>query len=268
MRPSIRTATIADYPAIARLFGELEGDPTPTFARWATDLMPHTLVAEHAGDVRGYVSFSQLGELGHVRNLVVAREARNTGLGRTLMDASAAALRAAGATEWHLNVHADNAAAIHLYEKLGLRAEHRSTAVRLRWRDIAALPAELATPLPVAPVEDDDIERAFGLPAGRIEMARLANRELVQLRDRDCAVSGFAAFDAELAGASPFHVARVPLAATLLSQLRAHAHHDHVTIVADDDPALADALVAAGADVRLRLVHYSGPLTTATLRCA
>ena len=256
----VRAASAADYPAFATLFRELGlDDPTPSIDRWTSDLMRQTLVADDGG-VRGYVNFYQLGNAGHVRNLVVAPDARNLGVGHTLMTASAKSLRSGGASEWHLNVKAHNAAAIHLYEKLGMRAEHRSTVVRLAWDDVGKLPAELATVTPAAPEEDDDLERAFGLPSGRLAMARRPGRVVVQLRDRDLDVLGFAVFDPAFPGATPFHLVRPALAAPLLATLRKHARHDYLQIVIENHDGLADELIAAGASVRLRLLHYSGPL--------
>jgi GNAT superfamily N-acetyltransferase len=259
MRTAVRAATAADYPAFTSLFHELDpGDAAPSLARWTTELMAQTLVADDGGRVQGYVCFSRLGRLGHVRNLVVTRDARNRGVGHALMSASAAAMRAAGVAEWHLNVEPGNEPAIRLYEKLGLRAEHRSTVVRLRWADVAQLPAELASVLPVMADEDDDIERAFDLPAGRIGMAR-RTRMLVQLRDRALAPVGFAAFDFDVPSIAPFRVARPALAATILAALRKHARHDHVGIVVENDEALADLLVGVG-EVRRRMLHYCGAL--------
>ena len=165
----------------------------------------------------------------------------------------------------YASVKADDAAAIALCEKLGLRGE-RATLLRMRWADVGALRAELAS-IAEATVEcDDDIERAFALPAGRVAMARRSDRTLVQLRDRDLAVVGFAAFDAKTA--TPFRVARPALAATLLAALRRHARGDHVQIVVDADDALLQTLRDAGAEIRLQLVHYSGELTTEAIRCA
>ena len=243
------------------LFRELElDDPIPSADRWASELMHHTLVADDGGGVKGYVNFYRLGQLGHVRNLVVTQDARNRGVGHRLMTASKAALRAAGAGEWHLNVKASNAAAIHLYEKLGMRAEHRSTIVRLRWTDVAKLPAELATVLPVAPDEDDDIERAFAMPSGRIAMTRQRDRVLLQLRDRELAPVGFAAFDIAFPGMMPFRVARPALAATLIAAMRKHAKHEHVGVAVENDEALAGMFIDAGAEVRRQLLHYVGRL--------
>ena len=268
MRAFVRPATVTDYTAFAALFRELDFDEAaPTYARWKSDLMTTTLVAD-GGVVSGYVNFYRLGNAGHVRNLVVAPGARNTGTGMALMTAAADRLRDAGATEWHLNVKANNAAAIHLYEKLGMRAEHRSTVVRFAWRDLPRLPAELATVGPASADEDDDLERAFDLPAGRLAMARRPGRVVYAMRDAQLAVLGFGVFDPAFPGATPFRVARPALAAPLLARLRAHAKHDYLQIVCENHDALAQVLIDAGATVRLRLLHYSGPLTTAELRCA
>lgn len=265
MRVLVRSAAVADYFAFAKLFRELEtGEPTPKVERWLGDLMRHTLVADN-GAVCGYVSFERLGNAGHVRNLVVAPDARRRGVGHALMTASADALRAAGASEWHLNVKAHNAAAIELYEKLGMRAEHRSTIVQLAWADVPGAPADVTG---AAPEDDDDLERAFALPAGRIAMARRPGRIVLQLRDTDLSVLGFAVFDRELPGATLFRVVRPGLAMPLLAALRTHARHAYLQIVVENHDALADALIAAGGTVRLRLLHYSGPLTMAVSRCA
>ena len=259
---------MSDYPAFAALFRELGIDePTPPFARWTSDLMRHTLVADD-GVVRGYVSFYKLGNAGHVKNLVVARDARNLGVGARLMSAAADMLGAVGASEWSLHVKANNAAAIYLYEKLGMRAEHRSTVVRLAWTDVAKLPAELTTVTSASCEEDDDLERAFGLPSGRLAMVRRPDRVVLQLRDADLAVLGFGVFDPDFPGVTPFHVARPALAAPLLASFRKHARHDYVQIVVENHDELASTLCEAGATVRLRLLHYRGPLTTAVARCA
>lgn len=257
----IRAATRDDYAVFAMLFRELGiDDPIPTLARWLSDLMSETLISEREGCVEGYVSFYMIGAVGHVRNLVVAPAARRAGVGLELMRAAAGALRARGADEWHLNVKCDNAPAIRLYEGLGFAVEHRSTVVRMTWAAAAALPADVAVALPVAPAEDDDIERALGLLPGRIAMSRMrADRVLVQLRDEQCAPVGYAMFDPSL-GAHPFRVARPALAGTLLAALRPHARAEHVQLVVEDDAALVEQLVAVAAERRLELLHYRGLL--------
>jgi GNAT superfamily N-acetyltransferase len=261
----IRSATTSDYPVFVELFRELGVDEAPpSLDRWRSDLMRSTLLSERETGVDGYINYYTLSETGYVRNLVVASRARNAGVGAKLMRAAASVLRASGVNDWHLNVKADNAPAIHLYESLGLAVEHRSTVVRLPWALVDQLPAEPATVLPVAPdepEEDAEIERALGLLAGRIAMSRLRHDRVVrQLRDDTLAPVGFAAFDADFPGANPFRVARPSLAASLLAALRPYARHDYVQVIAENDDALTELLVATGAEIRLRLLHLRGPL--------
>ncbi len=257
----IREATERDYPAFATLFRELGvDDPTPARARWTTELAHETLVFDRDGQIDGYVSFYTLRDAGYVRNLVVAPSARGRGIGRALMLAAGSELRVRGAGIWHLNVKCGNAAAIKLYAELGMRVEHRSSVLRLPWQQLDRLPSEPAEALPVDPVEDDDLERTLGLLAGRIAMVRMrADRVLVQLRDAQCAPVGFASFDPSL-GANPLRVARPALIGTLLRALAPHARGEHVQLVVDDHAALADVLIATGAEVRLELLHYAGAL--------
>lgn len=260
----IRPASETDYPAFATLYRELglEEAPPPR-DRWTRDLVHGTLVAEREGRIDGYIHFHTLGRVGYVRNLVVADTSRGAGYGTDLMLAAATALRKVGVSEWHLNVRDGNISAIQLYEKLGLRREHRSTAMRLPWARVAEMPSAAATALPVAPAEDDDLERELGMLAGQIAMARLQTTNvLVQLRDENCAPVGFAAFDPRFPGARVFRVALPVYAGPLLSALRPHAPstHDDLALVIDDHEALVELLLAFGATVKLSLLHYSGAL--------
>ncbi|HVK89095.1 MAG TPA: GNAT family N-acetyltransferase [Kofleriaceae bacterium] len=260
----IRPAIASDYPAFATLYRELGLDEAPPpEERWRRELVHGTLIAERDGHIDGYVHFHTLGQVGYVRNLVVRDDARDTGFGTDLMLAAASALRRAGVGEWHLNVRDGNSPALHLYEKLGLRPEHRSTALRFPWSRASELPAVAAVALPVDPREDEDIERELHMLAGQIAMARLAPRVvLCQLRDATCAPVGFAAFDPMFPGARTFRVAIPAFAAPLLAALRPHARSEDrdLALVIDDHDALVELLVAHGATVKLRLVHYAGPL--------
>ena len=257
----IRSARDDDYAAFASLFPELQiDDPVPSRERWSDELRHDTLVADIGGGIHGYINFYKLAAAGHVRNLVVAPAARGTGVGGELMRSAAAKLKDAGVPEWHLNVKVDNTPAIRLYEKLGMAVEHRSTVVALDWTAIDRLPREDATVLPVDPADDDDIERSLHLIGGRLAMARRrASRTLLQLRDAGCAPVGIAVFDPEV-GASPFRVARPALAQPLIAAFRRYATKPTIQLVIEDDDALADQLVAAGATVKLRLLHYLGLL--------
>ncbi len=258
----IREARREDYPSYTTLFRELQiDDPIPSAERWASELARDTLISERDGKVAGYVTFLVLSEAGHVRNLVVAPDHRGAGIGRELMHATAEALRARGIDEWHLNVKVDNAPAIRLYEGLGMEIEHRSTVLRVPVARCSELPRDRATILPIDPAEDDDIERALGLLAGRIAMMRKKpGRVLVQLRDSTCAPVGFAAFDPSLPGAMPFRVARPALAGTLLTALAPHTTAAQIQVVIDNDARTTELLTGIGAETKLELLHYRGSL--------
>ncbi len=263
----IRAARAADYAAYVAMFAELGiEDPVPTEARFTDELARNMLICERVGAVIGYVLFDRLAANGYVRNLVVMPAARGGGVGAALMAAAAAELRARGARDaWHLNVKVDNTGAIRLYERLGMRVEHASVALRLAWARLDDLPAEAAPvrALPVAPDEEDDIERALDMLSGRIEMARVRSGVVLrQLRDERLAPVGFACFDPAFPGAFPFCVARPALAGALLRALAPHARPGDLDlqVVVEDDDALVERLIAAGAEVRVRLLHYAGPL--------
>jgi GNAT superfamily N-acetyltransferase len=262
----IRAAEPRDYEAYVRLFRELGvDDPIPGRDHFTSELGPGLLVYERGGDVVGYTAFHKLAVAGHVRNLAVAPEARRCGVGRALMEAAAAWLRAQGAVEWHLNVKIDNAAAIGLYESLGMIVEHRSTFLRLPWAYVDKLPAatgELVASR-VDPSDDDELERAFGLLSGRLAMGRnRPQRVFIQLRDASCAPTGVARFDPDHPGAYPFCVARPEHARALLEALRPYARPQDawLGVAVEDDAALTDTLVAAGAEIRIQLLHYHGVL--------
>jgi ribosomal protein S18 acetylase RimI-like enzyme len=267
MTDEIRRATANDYPAYAVLLRELGvDDPTPSAERFAADLAPRILMYERDGAPIGYVSYDKLAANGYIRNLAVAPTARGAGVGAALMMAAAARLRAHGVTEaWHLNVKADNAVAIRLYERFGMAVEHRSVALRFAWAHLDRLPADdgHVTMLPVPAEDDDDIERALGILGGRLHVSRSRGSNiLVQLRDEQLAPVGVACFDPAFPGAFPFCATRPALAAPLLRALAPHVRPGDLDlqVVIEDDDDLAGALIAAGAVVRMRLLHYAGPL--------
>lgn len=228
------------------------------------------MIYERNGAAVGYVCYNNLAGRGYIQNLVVAPEARGARIGEALMTAAAHALRTWGVTgEWSLNVKVDNAPAIRLYERLGLRAVYPTIVLRLSWTSLDRLPVEAApveaAPVTVAPVSDDDVdelERVLGLLAGRLRVARSRpGRTTLQLRDGQGTPAGVACLDPAL-GAFPFAVLRPGLAAPLLRALAPHARpgEPEIKVVIEHDEALCAALIAAGAEVSLRLLHYAGPL--------
>jgi ribosomal-protein-alanine N-acetyltransferase len=267
---AIRPATPADYDAFVGFFAELglPDDPVPERAFWEREWLPATLILEREGAPAGYAVLRILRQLAYVFHLVTHPAHRRRGVGRALMEDLAARARAAGCTRWSLNVKADNVPAIRLYEAAGMRVGYRSCALRLAWADVARLPraeGELSV-RPIDPAEDEAIEAAFPIPAGRLADLR-ATSERVLLRLVDGARpedprAGVACFDPTWPGANPFGVARPELAAPLLDGVRPHARpeDEHVLVTVADHDALAAALLAAGAELRLDILHMEGPL--------
>jgi hypothetical protein len=243
----IRPALPADLPAVTSLCKDL-GIAAPP--------LRGTLLDERDGAIAGYVSVHKLGAVGYVRDLVTAPRIADAGL--PLMLAAAAALRAAGVREWHLDARPESRS-IGVYERLGMQPAHRSAALRFAWENLPDLPGEPAIASPVSIEDDDDIERALGLLGGQLAMVRKRPRLVLrQLRDDSCAAVGFAAL--EPAGARIFRVARPALAAPLLAALRPHARDPELSLVLDDQDVLAALLVDHGARIVMRLLHYSGAL--------
>jgi hypothetical protein len=74
--------------------------------------------------------------------------------------------------------------------------------------------------------------------------------------------AGVACFDPTWPGAYPFGVARPELAAPLLDGIRPHSRleDEHLHVTVSDDDALAAALLAVGAALRLDILYMEGPL--------
>lgn len=261
----IRAARLEDYDDFARLFPELlVGDPVPGIERWRDEMVPSSLIAERGGRVLGYSYFQLIGATGHIRNVVVAPEARGAGVGAALMAAMRQRFAEAGIGAWNLNVKPDNQPARRLYERCGMHAQYRSTALGLRWELLPSLPGPVVAVAArvVQPAEDDRFERALGLLPGELHSGRaLPGRVVVGLvHGADSTPAGVAVFNPSFPGAYPFRVAHPSYSAALLAGMRPHAlpQHDWVGMFIENDDAAVAALVAAGATVRLEALHYHG----------
>jgi GNAT superfamily N-acetyltransferase len=265
---SIRPAVDADYQAFTRLFPELGvDDPLPTSSVWASAFVPYTRVATEGAEILGYCYAQQYDDTGYVRHLVVAPAARRRGVARALMQATAHHLRAAGKTGWRLNVGSGNAAAIALYEGLGLQTLYASRVVRVTWASASALPATRAVVHELPSVRDAEIERLFALPRGQLAAARGTTRLiLIATTPTDAtaptgACAGLAVFSPSFPGAFPFRVLEHGAVRALLEAMRPHVpDQPHVNLVIDDDEALVSRLVAVGAEVRAAVLHLGGAL--------
>src|SRR5271169_3047376 len=94
-----RPAVPADHPVYVRLFPELGvDDPILDPTRWEADMLPGTIILEHAGAPVAYAWSKHFGEAGYVFNVVVDPAWRGRGAGGAVMEAIAAGLRGAGCT--------------------------------------------------------------------------------------------------------------------------------------------------------------------------
>lgn len=267
----IRDARPDDYPAFARLFVELAvDDPTPSPELFERELAPTMLVADAGpAGVVGYTYFQVLRGLAYVRHIAVAPEARRAGLGHALMQAVAARARAAGATKWCLNVKPDNAPAIALYERCGLAKAYRTHALRIDWARVDGRAGPGAEPQPecIQAADDAAVEAATGLVPGLLADARArGGRVLTALRADDGRIVAATIFDPAFPGAYPFKANDAAFALPLLRAIRPHARAEHafVNVVVEDQPAVAAALLAAGAALRLEIVHMKGEISAST----
>jgi ribosomal protein S18 acetylase RimI-like enzyme len=262
MSLQLRPAEARDYETYVALFAELGVDHPPlSRERWLAEMVPGGRCAERGGVVVGYCYFQALKEAGYVRNLTVAPSARRQGVGRALMEQVARELVAGGARTWRLNVMAQNVPAMRLYESLRMRPVYRSNVMRFTWNLVGRLPGPARTLTARELADDAAVESAFGLPIGQLATARQkGGRVLMELYDGG--VCGVAVFSPDFPGAFPFRVKHPTFARPLLDGLRPHARpgEERMGVVVEDDDALADLLVSAGATVQARMVHYEGPL--------
>ncbi|HEY5937808.1 MAG TPA: GNAT family N-acetyltransferase [Kofleriaceae bacterium] len=260
---AIRDATPDDYADYARLFPELGvDDRLPSHQRFTDELLARTLVASEDGTIVGYALCEVLADVGYIRNLVSDPARRRTGIGVALMAALRDRFLARGATAWCLNVKPDNAAAVGLYERCGLRAAYRSWTLRVP-SSVQLPPVPANVTIADSPSEDDAvIEAKFGLLRGQLASGRSRpSRRCVQLRRGEDPV-GIGIFSPAIPGAFPFRISDPALAAAFLAQLRALAPTDatHVQVVVEDDGPLHDAILALGGYLLLEILHMRGPL--------
>lgn len=255
-----RDATPGDFDAFLRLAPELGvDDPAPSLERWTDLILPTMMVAERAGEVVGYTYHRILEGVAHLYNIVSAPSARRTGVGRALMSRVIERSRASGARELYLNVKPDNRAAIALYESFGLEAYARSWALRMPWEAVLRAPAPYLDEVrPSTADEDRAVEQNHGFPAGMIANHRRAPGYVL----RTIPPGTFAAFDPGFPGAYPFLADSLEHAMSLLHALHAFAKpgQEHINLMLADQPDLKDALLAAGATLKLTALRMRGPL--------
>jgi GNAT superfamily N-acetyltransferase len=268
----IRAAERRDHAVFVRLFPELGvDDPILDEERFAHQLLPTTLIAEAGvadGDRQpvGYAYFQIMKDVAYVRHLVTAPDARRSGVARALLGAIVERARERGCSTWCLNVKPGNTPAITLYQDLGMTRAHTSRALDMTWSAIASAPAAAAglrvTAKDITPEEEARVETAMRLVDGQLASTRAVSGRVLKMLEEDGQVVGAAIFHPDFPGASPFRVARPELALVLLRALRPHARPEDAKlgIVTENQPDVAEALLAAGARLKLDIVHLKGPL--------
>lgn len=116
-----RKMTAEDVPFISRLEEETFSMP------WSADSFLETIgkedaryyVAEEDGRLLGSCGVLMIAGEGNITNVAIAPEARNRGIGTALLRHLMAEGDREGLTAYTLEVRVSNAAAIHVYEKLG-----------------------------------------------------------------------------------------------------------------------------------------------------
>ena len=266
----LRDAALGDHALVVRLFPDLlTGDPPPDLERWRDRFVPTSRIALVDGEAAGYLYYDVLDGVGYIRNVVVDPAHRGRGLG--LVEDAGALMLARGCDRWQLNVRPENDPAVALYRSVGLEIAFASVALRLPWALVDRLPAS-TRPLEVVAAAADElaaIAAAFDLPEGQLEQLAAVPRVFVRrLRDPEDPGAldlGVAAFDVTFPGCFPFRVGRAEDVGALLRGLRSLAEEtDVIGVVVEGHDALAELLIDAGAEVKLRFVHMRGPIRVAS----
>lgn len=259
-----RAARPDDYEAWLRFWNELGLTSTPpSHARWLTGIQPNTIFLEEAGVLAAYNLSFVFGTRGDVRQIAVAPEFRKHGVGKQLMAAVAAKLRAAGCTDWRLEVRAENAAAIALYRAAGMQPLRDVHTVRMG-RDVCehfagSRSGRFATTA-VLPDDDARLEAAFDLGAGQIHRWRTFRPHSPIVRiGFDALTQIHREFAADHGWLFPFEAPDPDTAAHLLAEALPNMPAEYEVQIAR--PELHLALLAAGARPEAHLIEFTGQLT-------
>ena len=116
-----RKMTAEDVPFISRLEEETFSMPwsADSFLEMISKEDARYYVAEEVGRLLGGCGVLMIAGEGNITNVAIAPEARNRGIGTALLRHLMAEGDREGLTAYTLEVRVSNAAAIHVYEKLG-----------------------------------------------------------------------------------------------------------------------------------------------------
>ncbi len=116
-----RRMTPEDVPFISKLEKETFSMPWPadSFLEMISKKDARYYVAEEDGRILGGCGVLMIAGEGNITNVAIAPEARNKGIGTAMLRHLMAEGDREGLTAYTLEVRVSNAAAIHVYEKLG-----------------------------------------------------------------------------------------------------------------------------------------------------
>lgn len=121
----IRLMTMADYDAVMGLMGGTPGvvvraaDSPEAIGRYLARNPGLSLVAESDGRPVGCLLCGHDGRRGYLHHVVVAPSHRGQGIGRTLVERALDGLAAVGIAKTHIDVFADNTAALAFWQRIG-----------------------------------------------------------------------------------------------------------------------------------------------------
>ena len=155
MSSHVRDMRLDDIPAVTAIEAASFRDPWSAGAFREELGAPHRayFVADEAGAVLGYAGVMLVDDDAHLMNVAVDSARRGEGLGRALTTEAMSRASAMGATRMTLEVRPSNAAAIALYESLGLEGvgerpgyyADTGEAALIMWGDLPPAHAVAAT---------------------------------------------------------------------------------------------------------------------------
>src|SRR5262245_6019456 len=127
MRISLRAARRGDERELARLAAAVlpEAWSAEGFAATLGKESARARIAESDGGLVGFALAQRAADQAEILTVAVAPAQQRRGLGRRLVEARLAELRAEGVARAQLEVRASNAAALALYRSLGFRESRR-----------------------------------------------------------------------------------------------------------------------------------------------
>ncbi len=257
-----RAAQPDDYDAVAGFLLQLAPDHLPPpRERWVEQLCPQTIFLVEDGVLAAYSLSFAFGRRGDVRQIVVDRAFRQRGIGKVLMATVAAKLRAAGCTEWRLEVRADNAPAIALYRSVGMRPHHAidnlEMSVEACARFAATRSGRHATALVVA-ADDAALEANLDLGTGQLARWRRYRAHCPMFRVGTTALTQvWPDLSATRGVMFPFLAPDVDVAAHLLAEVLPGPTAYEISVT---NPDVSAALIAGGATVREQQFEFAGEL--------